>query len=67
MLSFTISYIFNSQRTEHSVNIWKTFINMTDTRLQMENYQGGVRNSNNASLIPKYRTKINEKESIFLP
>lgn len=38
-----------------------------NSRPQMENYQGGACNSNNASLIPKYTTKINEKESILLP
>jgi len=40
---------------------------MIDTRLQMENYKGGVCNTNDKSLIPKYRTKISEKESILLP
>lgn len=33
----------------------------------MENYQGGVCNTDNASLIPKYRTKIKEEETILLP
>lgn len=40
MLSLTISYIFCSQQIEHPVNIRKSFIRLTETRLQMEIYYG---------------------------
>lgn len=33
----------------------------------MEKHQGGLYNTNNASLISKYRTNTPEKESIPLP
>lgn len=40
---------------------------MLYTRFQMEKHQGGLYNTNNASLISKYRTGTTEKESIPLP
>lgn len=44
MLSLTISYTFCSQQIENPVNIRKSSMRATETRLQMENYYGGVYN-----------------------
>lgn len=40
---------------------------MLDTRFQMEKHQGVFYNTNNTSLISKYRTNMTEKESMPLP
>lgn len=43
------------------------FISVLCTSLQLEKHQGGLYNTNNASLISKHRANTSEKESISLP